>query len=112
MLNGRLAGLPRVAGPRSGLEIRAARTATARLLGLAFLPELAPRTGLLLPHTRSVHTLGMRFALDLVWLDRRGRVVRVDHGVPPRRVRCCLRASSVVELAAGEAAACGLRPAE
>ena len=30
---------------------------------------------------RSVHTFGMRFALDLIWLDRAGAVVRVDRGV-------------------------------
>ena len=34
---------------------------------------------------------GMRFALDLVWLDRDGRVVRVDRAVPPRRVRALPR---------------------
>jgi uncharacterized membrane protein (UPF0127 family) len=44
----------------------------------------------------------MRFALDLVWLDRDGRVVRVDRGVGPWRVRTCLRARSVVETRAGE----------
>jgi uncharacterized membrane protein (UPF0127 family) len=72
----------------------------ARLLGLAGLRALAPRVALLLPRCRSVHTFGMRFALDLVWLDATGRVVRVDRGVPPRRVRRCRRATSVVELGA------------
>jgi uncharacterized membrane protein (UPF0127 family) len=47
----------------------------------------------------------MRFALDLVWLDARGAVVRVDRDVPPRRLRACRRARSVVELAAGSAPA-------
>ncbi len=54
-----------------------------------------------LPRCRSIHTFGMRFALDLVWLDKRGGVVRVDHDVPPARLRCCLRAREVVEIAAG-----------
>jgi uncharacterized protein len=71
-----------------------------RLLGLAFRGEGGP---LLIPRCRSVHTFGMRFALDLVWLDGSGRVVRVDRDVPPRRVRTCLRARSVVETAAGRA---------
>jgi uncharacterized membrane protein (UPF0127 family) len=44
----------------------------------------------------------MRFALDLVWLDGDGRVVRVDLGVPPRRLCTCLRARAVVELASRE----------
>ena len=61
--------------------------------------------GLLLPRTRSVHTFGMRCALDLVWLDRDGRVVRVDAAVPPRRVRACRAAAAVLELPAGGAQA-------
>jgi uncharacterized membrane protein (UPF0127 family) len=44
----------------------------------------------------------MRFALDLVWLGRNGRVVRVDHGVAPWRMKLCVRARSVVETTAGE----------
>jgi uncharacterized membrane protein (UPF0127 family) len=51
---------------------------------------------------RSVHTAGMRFALDLVWLDGDGGVVRVDRDVRPWRVRTCLGARSVVEARAGE----------
>ena len=45
----------------------------------------------------------MRFALDLIWLDRDGAVVRVDRDVPPRRLRACRAARSVVEVAAGRA---------
>jgi uncharacterized membrane protein (UPF0127 family) len=43
----------------------------------------------------------MRFSLDLIWLDRRGHVVRVDRDVPPGRMKSCLRARSVVEAGAG-----------
>jgi hypothetical protein len=71
-----------------------------RLVGLAWRRSVPPGTGLLLPRCRSVHTFGMRFALDLVWLDASGKVVRVDRSVPPRRVRSCRRARSVVELPA------------
>lgn len=100
MLPPRLRRLPRVAlgGPLAGVDVRCADDPLARLLGLAGLPALGPRVGLLLPRTRSVHTFGMRFALDLVWLDGEGAVVRVDRRVPPRRVRGCARAEAVVEL--------------
>jgi uncharacterized membrane protein (UPF0127 family) len=40
----------------------------------------------------------MRFALDLVWLDADGRIVRVDRGVRPWRLRGCRAARAVVEL--------------
>lgn len=86
-----LAGLP-------GVEVRRAGDPLARLLGLAGLRALPPATALLLPQTRSIHTCGMRFALDLVWLDDDGRVVRTDRGVRPWRVRGCREASQVVEL--------------
>jgi hypothetical protein len=77
--------------------VRVAGSFRERLIGLAFRRQ-PPADGLLLPGTRSVHTFGMRFALDLHWLDGDGAVVRVDRAVPPRRVRTCLRARSVLEL--------------
>ena len=85
------------------MRIETATTRAARLRGLARRAALAEGEGLCIPRCRSVHTFGMRFALDLVWLDRRGEVVRVDRGVPPRRVSSCLRARSVVEVGAGRA---------
>jgi len=68
-----------------------------RLLGLAWRRR-EPRHALLIPGCRSVHTFGMRFALDLVWLDARGAVVRVDRRVPPRRFRRCRGAAAVLEV--------------
>jgi uncharacterized protein len=78
---------------------RVARGAWARLVGLAWRRE-PPAKALLLPHTRSVHTFGMRFPLDLHWLDDTGEVIRIDRAVPPRRVRTCLRARAVLEVPA------------
>lgn len=77
--------------------------ARARLLGLALLDDLPPGTALLLPGCRSVHTLGMRFALDLVFLGLDGRPLRVDRAVAPRRLRSCRSARAVLETRAGEA---------
>ncbi len=88
-----------------GLRLIVASTRRSKMLGLAKLDALPADHGLLLEPCRSIHTLTMRFALDLVWLDRDGRPVRVDEAVPPRRMRTCLRARSVVETAAGGGAA-------
>jgi uncharacterized membrane protein (UPF0127 family) len=82
------------------MEVRVAATARARLIGLSGL-RARPPCGLLLPRTRSVHTFGMRFALDLVWLDARGRPIRLDIAVRPRRLRSCRAARAVIELPAG-----------
>jgi hypothetical protein len=45
----------------------------------------------------------MLYALDLIWLDKRGAVVRVDRNVGPWRMRTCLKARSVIETVAGQA---------
>jgi uncharacterized membrane protein (UPF0127 family) len=43
----------------------------------------------------------MRFAIDLVYLDRRNRVRKVRSAVGPWRVSACLTAHSILELPAG-----------
>ena len=75
--------------------MRVARKRSSRLFGMALRRK--PCEPLLIPRCRSVHTFGMRFALDLVWLAADGRVVRVDRAVPPFRVRTCRRAAAVIE---------------
>src|SRR3954463_7818798 len=87
-----------------GLHVAAARSPRARFLGLAWLDPIPEDWGLELPRGRSVHTFWMRFALDLVWLDAHGGVVRVDEAVPPRRSRSCRGARSVLEARSGHGA--------
>ena len=96
----RLDALPERRLP-GGLRLALARGNRIRLCGLAFLDPIPPDRALLFERCRSVHTWGMRFPLDLVWLDADGRVVRLDRDVGRRRVRTCLRAAGVVEAAAG-----------
>ena len=86
-----------------GLRIAEARTRASRMKGLAKLDDMPQTTALHIPRCRSVHTFTMRFPLDLIWLDKSGRTVRVDRAVPPRRFRACARARSVVEANAGTA---------
>jgi uncharacterized membrane protein (UPF0127 family) len=99
---GRLDALPQRELP-GGLRLAEARSRAARMRGLAGLDSIPASVALRIPRCRSVHTFAMRFALDLIWLDAAGAVVRVDRSVPPRRVRSCLRARSVVETRAGAA---------
>ena len=80
-----------------------AHTRAARLKGLAKLDAMPESTALHIPKCWSVHTFTMRFPLDLIWLDKAGTVVRVDRDVPPRRVKTCVKARSVVEANAGTA---------
>jgi uncharacterized protein len=81
-----------------GVRVPVASSPLARLLGLALLDRADAGPGLLIPRCRGVHTFGMRFALDLLFLDPEERVVELRRSVPPRRVARCAEASSVLEL--------------
>ena len=100
-MDDRFQGLPTRELPEGRVVIEA-RTHRSRRRGLGRLDALAAELALHIPATPSVHTFGMRFDLDLIWLDRAGAIVRIDHGVGPRRFRTCLRARSVIECNAGQ----------
>jgi uncharacterized membrane protein (UPF0127 family) len=85
-----------------GRDVRVARGRCARLLGLSRLNREEAGGGLLIPRCSSVHTFGMRFALDLYFLDGGGRPVLVRRHVPPRRLASCRRASAVLEIPSAE----------
>jgi len=87
-----------------GRRVPVAATRRSRLLGLALLDRDAAGPGLLLMRCRSVHTAGMRFGLDLVFLDGDMAPVSVRRRVPPRRIAFERRARAVLELPAGGAA--------
>jgi uncharacterized membrane protein (UPF0127 family) len=92
-----------------GREVRLARGLRARLLGLAGLDREEAGVGLVIPRCSSVHTFGMRFALDLHFLDREGAVVATRRAVPPKRLAFCGGASAVLELPAGAGGEIGAR---
>lgn len=51
-----------------------------------------------------IHTLGMRFAIDVLFLDRSGKLIKIANSIPPWRIPLpCINAKSVVEMKAGEA---------
>jgi uncharacterized protein len=81
-----------------GREIPVATTWLSRLLGLALLSCERAGTGLLIPRCCSVHTVGMRFRLDLLFLDGEGRVIEMRRDVPAGRIVRCAGADSVFEL--------------
>jgi trehalose synthase len=81
-----------------GHSVPVAAHGRARLLGLARLDRAEAGPGLLLPRCRSVHTFGMRFPLDLVFLDAEGRPRSLRRRVPSRRIVSDRGASAVLEL--------------
>ena len=81
-----------------GLRVPVARDPLARLLGLAGLPRERAGAGLLLPRCRSIHTAGMRFALDVYFLGESGEVIRLERGVGPMRMLSERHACAVIEV--------------
>jgi uncharacterized protein len=81
-----------------------------RLRGLLGRPGLDPGEGLLLRPCRAVHMLGMRFPLDVAFLDRSGTVVAAYPNLPPGgRTSWHRQADGALELPAGTLAASGTR---
>jgi uncharacterized membrane protein (UPF0127 family) len=75
----------------------------SRMKGLLGRRELVAGEGLLIRPAPSIHTMFMRFPIDVVFLARNGDVLKVAPHVKPWRMRSCRRALAVLELAAGEA---------
>jgi uncharacterized membrane protein (UPF0127 family) len=93
---GRLRALPR--RTVRGRDVAVATGFRSRLLGLSRLSRARAGAGLLIPRCAGVHTFGMRFELDLCFLDREGRALAVHRRVPPRRLRWHRGAAAVLEI--------------
>jgi uncharacterized protein len=79
-----------------------------RMRGLLGRTHLDEGTGILLEPAPSVHTLFMRFAIDVVFLDRERRIVGISHTLQPWRFAGARRARAALELPAGTAERHGL----
>lgn len=82
-------------------NLEVADTSASRNKGLLGRAGLAAGEGLWILPCQSVHTFGMQFSIDLVYLDRKHRVRKVRSSVPPWRISACLSAHSVLELPSG-----------
>jgi len=83
-------------------RLRPAHTHWSRLRGLLGTKRLEPGQGLWIRPSNQIHMFGMRYAIDLVFLDGAGRVVRLVHSLAPNRTSPRVAgATSVLELPAG-----------
>ena len=76
-------------------------SALERMRGLLGRPPLQAGEGLLIEPCPSVHTFGMRYALDLVYLDAAGQVLKLVQELRPWRMSSCTRAHATLELPSG-----------
>jgi uncharacterized membrane protein (UPF0127 family) len=102
--------LERCTTPAGVLRVRVADSFVTRALGLLVGKPLAAEEGLLISPCASIHTFGMRYPIDVVFLDRQGNVLRVCDDVRASRLRWARGARGALELRAGTAAKHGLAP--
>jgi uncharacterized membrane protein (UPF0127 family) len=78
-----------------------ADTSQKRRTGLLKHTGLAQGEGLWIAPSEGVHTFGMKFPIDVVFLTRKKKVLKVRPNMVRRRISFSLRAHSVLELPAG-----------
>ena len=88
---------------------RLAESLPERMIGLLNRRSLESDEALVIPRCNAIHTIGMRFAIDVLYLNREGKIVAIYEALPPGRICAAVRhATSVVEFPAGAAARFGL----
>lgn len=89
-----------------------ADTTRKRTVGLLKHDSLPPGEGLLITPCEGIHTFGMKFPIDVVFISRAKRVLKIRPALVRRRIALCLRAHSVLELPAGTARQTGTEPGD
>lgn len=95
-----------------GDAVELADTSAKRRTGLLRHTGLKPGEGLWIVPCESVHTFFMKFAIDLVYIDKAKKVRKVRSAVPPWRLSACLSAHSILELPPGTVEQTGTRPGD
>ena len=69
-----------------------------RLTGFLRYRKVPENHGILFPDCNAIHTFGMAFPIDILWLDGTGRVLKLSPSVAPWRTRTYRPAAMVLEL--------------
>src|SRR5688572_3764794 len=88
-------------GVSLGDSIDVADTSSKRRTGLLKHASLPAGQGLWIVPCEAIHTFGMKFPIDVAFLSKNRRVLKVRKEMPRRRFAICMRAHSVLELPAG-----------
>ena len=81
---------------------RVADTFWLRLRGLLGAASLQPEEGLILVGEKSIHTLFMKFPIDVVYVDKNYKVIRTDINMTPYRLGpFVVQSAYVVEMPVG-----------
>lgn len=90
------------------IDVMVADSFFARLAGLMFRQKLPSATGLLLVSCNSVHMCFMRFAIDVVYIDKEYKILKIVKNLRPwLGLSMCRQAWATLEMTVGEAERCG-----
>lgn len=82
----------------------------SRFRGLMFKKDMDVQQGLWIEPCNQVHTFNMRFAIDVIFIDKNNKILYIEDSMRPGKVSKVVRhARGVVELCAGRAAECGIK---
>lgn len=93
-------------------EADIADTSAKRRTGLLKHAGLNRGEGLWIVPCEAVHSFGMKFAIDVAFLSRKRKVLKIRPNMVKRRIAFCLRAHSVLELPVGALALTGTIPGD
>lgn len=82
-------------------ELLTAFDSASRRTGLLRHNVMPEGAALIIAPCNAIHTIRMRFAIDVAFVAKDGRVVKLRHAVPPWRMAASLGAFAVIEMAAG-----------
>lgn len=85
----------------TALELKSATHFWQRWAGLHVYPALSATTGLWISPCCAIHTLGLAYAIDVLYLDAQKNIIKRVDALGPNRMSVCWSAHSVVELPAG-----------
>lgn len=77
----------------------------SRRRGLLGLDAMPVGQALIIAPSNAIHTWSMRFPIDVAFITKSGRIVKICPSVPSRRIAVSLRAYAVIECASGVLAA-------
>ncbi len=80
-----------------------------RTAGLLKFPPLNLNQGLLINKCNSIHTFGMKYSLDIVYLSRHLKVIKVVENIKPTRMSLCFGAKHTLEMLTGEVNRLGIK---
>lgn len=89
-----------------------AETSRKRRVGLLKHTSLPDGEGLWIAPCEAIHMIGMKFAIDVAFLDRSRKVLKTRASTAPGRISLCLWAHSVLELPQGKLAATATAPGD